>query len=504
MAAASSAPTETAPTAVSAPTYTVQRGSIENILALEGQVVATQQKDLVFTSGGLLQAIHVDAGSSIKKDQLLAELDPGDLTTQLQEAQDTYAKSKRALDLAAQGQGLAVRRAQIELDAAKAKLDRLQGPPSAVDVSRARATVAQAQAKLDKTRNDASETKNEAEQALKLAQRKLQDAQFAFAAAQQNEQRLNKKSSPEERAAVQAQLAQSLADMRSAEAEVASAQIKYDTAHGNEIALVNDAQASLELAQAELEAILNGPEPEELDEARRAVQTATLAIDEARLHASPDPETVQSVTDAEQKIATIRKQIDALRLYAPFSGRVVAVNAQQGQVMQPNQAFMTAIDDSIDPSVLQINTLSTSDPAAAALKVGNPVEIVFPSAGDKTIPGTIEQVLAGLPSGAASIAEPQAEAPAGPPSGDQRYIVRFGAEGLGIAAGDQARVTLVLAHRENVLWLPPEALRSEDQTYAMVQHGDKQERVAVQVGVRSADRVEILGGLSEGDLVVGQ
>ncbi len=179
--------------------------------------------------------------------------------------------AKRTLDLAAQEQGLATRRAQIDLDAAR-QSSIGSGATTAVDVSRARATVAQAQAKLDKTRNDASEVKNQAEQKLKLAQRKLQDALGLYGAAMQNEQRLNKKSSPEERAAVAAQITQAQADMRSAEDEVASSQIEYDTAHGNEIALIHDAEAALALAQAELDAILNGPDPQELDDARHAVQ----------------------------------------------------------------------------------------------------------------------------------------------------------------------------------------------------------------------------------------
>src|SRR5262249_4765400 len=141
---------------------------------------------------------------------------------------------------ATQEQALAVGRAKIDLDAAKAKLARLQGPPDPVDVNKARAAIVQAQAKLDKTRNDASEVKNQAEQKLKLAQRKLLDAQANYAAAQEKAQKLTKKSPPADWAAVQDQINKAQADMRTAEDEAASAQIEYDTARGNEIALVND------------------------------------------------------------------------------------------------------------------------------------------------------------------------------------------------------------------------------------------------------------------------
>jgi multidrug efflux pump subunit AcrA (membrane-fusion protein) len=59
--------------------------------------------------------------------------------------------------------------------------------------------------------------------------------------------------------------------------------------------------------------------------------------------------------------------------------------------------------------------------------------------------------------------------------------------------------------KDNVLWLPPQALRVFDgRRFAVVQDGNDQRRVDVKVGIQTADRVEIEEGLEEGQTVVGQ
>jgi multidrug efflux pump subunit AcrA (membrane-fusion protein) len=55
-----------------------------------------------------------------------------------------------------------------------------------------------------------------------------------------------------------------------------------------------------------------------------------------------------------------------------------------------------------------------------------------------------------------------------------------------------------------VLWLPPQAIRTfEGRKFVVVQEGDAQRRVDVKIGVEGEDRVEIVEGLNEGQVVVG-
>ena len=59
-----------------------------------------------------------------------------------------------------------------------------------------------------------------------------------------------------------------------------------------------------------------------------------------------------------------------------------------------------------------------------------------------------------------------------------------------------------LETRENVLWLPPAAIRTfQNRTFVVLQTPDGPRTVDVQIGLQTDDRVEILSGVEEGDVV---
>jgi multidrug efflux pump subunit AcrA (membrane-fusion protein) len=66
-------------------------------------------------------------------------------------------------------------------------------------------------------------------------------------------------------------------------------------------------------------------------------------------------------------------------------------------------------------------------------------------------------------------------------------------------------VNVVLERKDDVLWLPPQAIRTfEGRKFVVVQEeGEAQRRVDVKVGIESEDRVEIEEGLTEGQVVIG-
>jgi multidrug efflux pump subunit AcrA (membrane-fusion protein) len=70
--------------------------------------------------------------------------------------------------------------------------------------------------------------------------------------------------------------------------------------------------------------------------------------------------------------------------------------------------------------------------------------------------------------------------------------------------GDLVRVTAEVERAENVLWLPPQAIRNfNGRLFTVVQDGDVQRRVDVRIGVEAEDRVELREGVEEGQTVVG-
>ncbi len=75
----------------------------------------------------------------------------------------------------------------------------------------------------------------------------------------------------------------------------------------------------------------------------------------------------------------------------------------------------------------------------------------------------------------------------------------------GFELGDLVRVTVELERKDDVLWLPPQALRMfEGRRFAVIQDGDMQRREDVVVGIITPERVEVKEGLEEGQVVIGQ
>jgi multidrug efflux pump subunit AcrA (membrane-fusion protein) len=84
-----------------------------------------------------------------------------------------------------------------------------------------------------------------------------------------------------------------------------------------------------------------------------------------------------------------------------------------------------------------------------------------------------------------------------------RVALATSLEDIGLDLGDLVRVVVVLEEKDNVLWLPPQAIRNfEGRKFVVVKDGEGQRRVDVKVGITGDDRLEILEGLTEGQVVV--
>jgi HlyD family secretion protein len=67
------------------------------------------------------------------------------------------------------------------------------------------------------------------------------------------------------------------------------------------------------------------------------------------------------------------------------------------------------------------------------------------------------------------------------------------------------KIMIVLEHKDDVLWLPPDAVRAfEGRRFVVVREGERERRVTVRTGIETEDKLEILEGLEEGNVIVGQ
>jgi multidrug efflux pump subunit AcrA (membrane-fusion protein) len=89
---------------------------------------------------------------------------------------------------------------------------------------------------------------------------------------------------------------------------------------------------------------------------------------------------------------------------------------------------------------------------------------------------------------------------------DRSTRIRFvPPEDISLKVGDLARATIVLEEREDVLYLPPEALRMyQGRRFVVVEEDDRRKRMDIKTGLHSEDRVEIEQGLEEGQIIIGQ
>ena len=74
---------------------------------------------------------------------------------------------------------------------------------------------------------------------------------------------------------------------------------------------------------------------------------------------------------------------------------------------------------------------------------------------------------------------------------------------IGFRQGDLVQITVTLEEKKDVLWLPPQAVRTfEGRKFVVVQEEGAQRRVDITQGIKQDDRVEIVEGLEEGQVIL--
>lgn len=216
------------------------------------------------------------------------------------------------------------------------------------------------------------------------------------------------------------------------------------------------------LAENEYEKLLQGIEPSYEVE----VEKAQLALEEAE-----------------------RKLGDA-KLIAPFDGRILTISIKRGSQAQSLQTVIVIAQ--MEELELTANLNATD---LAELSVNQPASIILRNRPENELTGYIRTLP--YPYGGGS----------GTGSGNNNETIARIAidQDVSLALGELAEVTVILEERDDVLWLPPAAIRRfQGRRFVVVQEGDAQRRVDVRVGIESEDRVEILEGVEEGMVIIGE
>lgn len=246
-----------------------------------------------------------------------------------------------------------------------------------------------------------------------------------------------------------------LQSLQNAQNQLRSAQISYDSAAQS----FNNYQ--FQIAQAENQVI-----------------QAELNLQKAQSGAA-DPEGAEAVQSAQLQIDQINASIAQSSLYATIDGVVLEVNIQAGDQVE---AFTTVITIAIPEPREAIAQIAIND--AQQMSVGMVGICQVANRPETAVQCIVRQIPLS--------------------SRDADQTTRVAASFDELESGQLIEVQMPLQVRANVLWLPPAAVRQfQNRIFVVLDTPDGPRAVDVQIGLQTDDRVEIISGVNEGDVVQG-
>ena len=201
--------------------------------------------------------------------------------------------------------------------------------------------------------------------------------------------------------------------------------------------------------------------------------------------------TEKDVTQADSELALAQAKYDvakavleSLEIKAPFDGIVFEVFAEAGQTYPAE----TALFKVGDPKALEV-VANITEEDYPIVSVGQAVEIFFDARPDVTVQGKVERIIPKRLEGDRPL-----------------YNIYISLKEVpdGLADGMTSDTAITIAKREGVLCLPRATVRasSEGRTTIKVWNGVEVVDKEITTGLRGDTYVEIVSGLTEGELVV--
>jgi RND family efflux transporter MFP subunit len=245
---------------------------------------------------------------------------------------------------------------------------------------------------------------------------------------------------------------------------------------------VRRVQIELEIAQLTLQQYKSqGRSENEIKIQALQVELAQMKLDETLQSLGIDPNApVSDELDA---------QVAQARAFAPTDGTIIAAVNVGRNVTTSMPAFILG-----DPNKLEVVAeldASKGDKEVREMFEGMPVTITLDAKPDVKLTGTIRQLPSPFGTGASDEDAIHVVLDQAPSSSTYR-------------AGDKVTVTVQLASKEGALWLPPDAIRKAGgRTFVIINSEGGPKRVDIEIGLQTRDMVEIVSGLTEGQVVVG-
>lgn len=282
--------------------------------------------------------------------------------------------------------------------------------------------------------------------------------------------------------------------LQTAESDLNLAQEQLAIAQENKATDFRQAEIGVELVQLRLDFALNEagetPTSEQIlaiEVLKRELELAQLSL--TKFDNAVEPALSNQVAQAQRQVESIESQIAQSTLVAPIAGTVTAVYAAQGDtIASDDPVFMIADLTQVEVQV------SLLDRELQALSEGMAAVGTFPARPDTRFPMTLRQLPYPYGTGAQGS------------EGDSFVRISFddSTQATEVSIGERLEVAILLERHDGVLWLPPAAIREfNGRLFVVVQEGETQKRLDIKVGLQNENQVEIVSGVSEGQLVVG-
>jgi HlyD family secretion protein len=495
--------------ALERPTYTVQRGTIERPLDVNGRVTPIDLVRLGFRRAGRVAKVSVKQGDTVEAGDVLAELEQADELTALLLAEDGLAQAQRDLANAQQQHADAIRQAELDLREAQEDLTRLLPGGPDDPAHQAQRDLDQAQQAAQTGSAAASEQKTSAEHDVLLKTEALQDAQQAYSSAwwdnnwvqnngthptemetdSRTGQQRHRALSDREKEQFKTALTTAERNLREAERDLALAQRLLDQLHQAEVATNHNLEQDVQDKQAALDQLVQGQGNAAVIAARRNVEHRRLALQQAQQ--GTYNAALTAVETAQRTLENARREVANGQVIASQNGQVLSLAIGEGD----NAEAYAPVVEIADPSKLEVAAELNAD-QMRQLQQGQPAMISLLARPDVTMSAVVRQLPGGTGAGGTGAVQGQDRT--------TRFTVTD-AKGQQLTPGAVVKIHIVLERKDNVLWLPPAAIRAfEGRKFVEVREGDRDRRTPITTGIETPTQVEITKGVDVGDMVVGQ
>lgn len=482
------------------PMVPVVRGLIENRLRLPGRIEAYGHEVLSFEVPGIVAMVRAQRGMTVQAGSVVASLDSEVLNAQIGAERATLGQVLGELTVAegrfADERATVVRAllaAAAELAVRIHALEVLAARPAENEVRVAEARVAVASGVVADRTVDLAVAESTVDAVIAAARSLRILCDLELVQAQDELDALPQATTPVERATVERRVAEAVSQLAEAQANEQQAVSPEGPPHVRAARrdLVT-AKADLLSAQSELAQLVAEPMLTELAAAHAALVsaqyehdsaaerlddldagTSTIGADIARLRAE--------VRRIDGLVTTLEDRLTKLDVIAPFDGVVARALAVRGREVVEGDPVLE-----LAPAGKLVFEAVASPAQAANLQVGQSVQVTLRAFPDEPLDGTVVTLPVQI----------------GHPSDTPFIQLTMEWADKAVTIGMQGVITVVLDASDRVLKVPATAVWTVNgRSFVETLIDGRRRSGQVTIGIKNDEEIEILTGLSEGDMV---